>query len=85
MEDVHGRCTCTAMARTYQEECSYLEQLSPCSFKIKKGFVPNMKVRLSQYYVEALVFFACVDQGGRECAPPIFRLYTWYCQTETLS
>ena len=32
------------MARSYQEECSYLEQMSPCSFRIKKGFVPNMNV-----------------------------------------
>ena len=34
------------MARTYEEECSYLEPVSSCSFRIKKGFVPNMNVRL---------------------------------------
>ena len=32
------------MARSYQDECSYLEQLSSCSYRIKKGFVPNMNV-----------------------------------------
>ena len=32
------------MARSYDDECSYLERLSSCSYRIKKGFVPNMKV-----------------------------------------
>lgn len=32
------------MSRTFQEECSFLEQVSNCSFRIKKGFVPNMNV-----------------------------------------
>ena len=32
------------MSRTFHEECSFLEQVSNCSFRIKKGFVPNMKV-----------------------------------------
>lgn len=33
------------MARTYAEECAYLEKLSDCSYRIKKGFVPNMNVK----------------------------------------
>ncbi|XP_064399423.1 RNA-splicing ligase RtcB homolog [Halichondria panicea] len=33
-----------ATVRTYAEECSYLEKVSDCSYRIKKGFVPNMKV-----------------------------------------
>lgn len=37
-------CAIEAMARSYSEECNYLEQISPCCYKIKKGFVPNMKV-----------------------------------------
>lgn len=32
------------MARTYADECAYLEKLSDCSYRIKKGFVPNMNV-----------------------------------------
>ncbi len=36
------------MARTYAEECSYLEKLSDCSYRIKKGFVPNMNVSACQ-------------------------------------
>ncbi|CAF0804248.1 unnamed protein product [Brachionus calyciflorus] len=32
------------MTRTYQEELEYLEQINPYSWRIKKGFVPNMKV-----------------------------------------
>ena len=33
-----------AAVRTYDEECSYLEKVSNCAYRIKKGFVPNMKV-----------------------------------------
>ncbi len=32
------------MSRSYQEELSYLERLNDYSWRIKKGFVPNMKV-----------------------------------------
>ncbi|RNA04936.1 tRNA-splicing ligase -like protein [Brachionus plicatilis] len=32
------------MTRTYQEELQYLEQINPYSWRIKKGFVSNMKV-----------------------------------------
>lgn len=32
------------MVRSYDEEVKFLERLSPCSWRIKKGFVPNMKV-----------------------------------------
>ena len=30
--------------RSYKEECSFIERLDQSSFRIKKGFVPNMKV-----------------------------------------
>lgn len=33
------------MTRTYQDELQYLEQINPYSWRIKKGFVPNMKVK----------------------------------------
>lgn len=32
------------MSRGFAEECSYLEPVSDCSIRIKKGFVPNMNV-----------------------------------------
>jgi hypothetical protein len=30
--------------RTYAQEMSYIEKVSECCYRIKKGFVPNMKV-----------------------------------------
>lgn len=30
--------------RTYDEECKYLEKISSCAYRIKKGFVDDMKV-----------------------------------------
>ena len=32
------------MSRSYQEELNYLEKLNDFSWRIKKGFVPNMNV-----------------------------------------
>ena len=32
------------VVRTYQEELSYLEKIATSTWRIKKGFVPNMKV-----------------------------------------
>lgn len=34
------------MPRTYDEERKYIERLNPVSWKIEKGFVPNMNVSL---------------------------------------
>lgn len=34
------------MARTYDEEIKYVEKIGPVQWKIKKGFVPNMKVKI---------------------------------------
>jgi hypothetical protein len=31
--------------RTFEEEMKYIEKISECCYRIKKGFVPNMKVR----------------------------------------
>ena len=42
------------MGRTYNEELKYLEKVSANSWKIKKGFVPNMKVRDYFVYAEFL-------------------------------
>jgi tRNA-splicing ligase RtcB len=32
------------MIRSYDEELKYLEKINDYSWRIKKGFVPNMKV-----------------------------------------
>ena len=34
------------VVRSYDEELKYLERITPTSWRIKKGFVPNMNVRL---------------------------------------
>ncbi len=55
-----------ATVRTYAEECSYLEKVSDCSYRIKKGFVPNMKVKQQvvwckgHIYCTTLIFFSCL-------------------------
>ncbi|CAJ0574322.1 unnamed protein product, partial [Mesorhabditis spiculigera] len=38
------------MPRTYDEECGFIERLTPTKFKIKQGFVPNMNVE-GRFYV----------------------------------
>ncbi|CAI4222410.1 unnamed protein product [Auanema sp. JU1783] len=47
------------MPRTFEEECDYIERLSSVKFRIKEGFVPNMKVE-GRFYVnknlEGLMF-----------------------------
>ena len=35
------------MSRSYQEELNYLERINEYSWRIKKGFVPNMRVSAS--------------------------------------
>ena len=32
--------------RTFEQEMAYIEKVSNCCYKIKKGFVPNMRVRV---------------------------------------
>jgi hypothetical protein len=36
------------VVRTYDEELQYLERLNAWTWRIKKGFVPNMKVILQR-------------------------------------
>jgi hypothetical protein len=48
-----------AMARTYDEELKFLEKVSSTGWRIKKGFVPNMKVEGFFYvndHLEGLMF-----------------------------
>ena len=32
------------VVRSYEEECQFIEKLTPYSYRIKKGFQPNMNV-----------------------------------------
>ena len=32
------------VVRTYEDECQFIEKLTPYSYRIKKGFQPNMNV-----------------------------------------
>jgi len=34
----------SSAVRTYDEEMKFIERITPYSWRIKKGFVPNMKV-----------------------------------------
>jgi len=36
------------MSRSYQEELNYVERINDYSWRIKKGFVPNMNVNITQ-------------------------------------
>ena len=38
------------VVRTYDEDVKYLERLTPYSWRIKKGFQPNMKVCIDFTY-----------------------------------
>ena len=71
-----ARYKMAAAVRTYDEECSYLEKVSNCAYRIKKGFVPNMKVccinshalGLTLNIIFKIFFFSCnhvTDTGGR--------------------
>ncbi|ELU11594.1 hypothetical protein CAPTEDRAFT_212641 [Capitella teleta] len=42
------------MPRSYEEELNFIERLTPHSWKIKKGFVPNMNVEGIFYVNENL-------------------------------
>ena len=53
------------VVRTYDEEQEYIERVNSHKFKIKKGFVPNMKVD-GYFYVnkrlESLMFQELQDE-----------------------
>ena len=48
--------------RTFDQECGYLEKVTKCAYRIKKGFVPNMNVRVSVLFpsLRAYECLACV-------------------------
>ena len=43
------------MVRSYNDELNYLEKISGNAWRIKKGFVPNMKVNC-EFVAHALVY-----------------------------
>uniref|UniRef100_A0A061QWI7 RNA-splicing ligase RtcB homolog n=1 Tax=Tetraselmis sp. GSL018 TaxID=582737 RepID=A0A061QWI7_9CHLO len=43
-----------SVVRTYEEECEYIEKVNDYEYKIKIGFVPNMKVPGTYYVNQAL-------------------------------
>lgn len=56
------------VVRTYEEELSYIERISDCCWRIKKGFQPNMNVEGCFYVnkrLEALMF----EELRNSCRP----------------
>ncbi|KAL3852108.1 hypothetical protein ACJMK2_015792 [Sinanodonta woodiana] len=54
------------VVRTYQEELSYLEKMTPNSWRIKKGFVPNMNVE-GIFYVNDSLERLMFDELKQSC------------------
>ncbi|CAL1263066.1 unnamed protein product [Larinioides sclopetarius] len=54
--------------RTYNEELQYLEKISPVSWRIKKGFVSNMKVE-GIFYVNSHLEKLMFDELRNFCRP----------------
>ncbi|CAN8001727.1 unnamed protein product [Ixodes hexagonus] len=54
--------------RSYNEELSYLEKMTPVSWRIKKGFVPNMKVE-GIFYVNSLLEKLMFEELRNACRP----------------
>ena len=56
------------VVRSYEDECSYIERINSHSYRIKKGFQPNMNVEGVFYvnsYLEKLMF----DELRNACRP----------------
>uniref|UniRef100_A0A131Z1G4 RNA-splicing ligase RtcB homolog n=2 Tax=Rhipicephalus TaxID=426455 RepID=A0A131Z1G4_RHIAP len=54
--------------RSYNEELGYLEKMTPVSWRIKKGFVPNMKVE-GIFYVNNLLEKLMFEELRNSCRP----------------
>jgi len=52
--------------RSYEEESTYIENVGPCKYKIKEGFVPNMKVP-GVFYVNDSLKEACFEELEKFC------------------
>lgn len=56
------------VVRTYEEECSYLERISAHSWRIRKGFQPNMNVE-GVFYVNDALERLMFDELKNACQP----------------
>ena len=56
------------VVRSYDDECGYLERLSPNSWRIKKGFQPNMNVE-GVFYVNSHLEKLMFDELRNACRP----------------
>ena len=45
------------VVRSYEEECQFIEKLTPYSYRIKKGFQPNMNVEGIFYVNQVFLSF----------------------------
>ncbi len=66
------------MVRSYNEELTYLEKISNCSWRVKKGFVPNMKVRnIKVIHPGANFWMQSVSHNGTNRWCTRTWLFTW--------
>ena len=56
------------VVRSYEEECAYLERLTSHSWRIKKGFQPNMNVE-GIFYVNDKLEKLMFDELKNACRP----------------
>ena len=56
------------VVRSYEEECGYLERLTSHSWRIKKGFQPNMNVE-GIFYVNDKLEKLMFDELKNACRP----------------
>ena len=56
------------VVRSYDEELKYLERLTPHSWRIKKGFQPNMNVE-GIFYVNSSLERLMLDELRNSCRP----------------
>ncbi|KAL7672208.1 hypothetical protein ACOME3_007102 [Neoechinorhynchus agilis] len=54
------------MSRSFDQELAFIEQISDCSFRIKKGFVANMKVE-GMFYVNDRLKKLLFDELRNSC------------------
>lgn len=54
------------MPRTYQEELKFIERIDDYSFRIKKGFVPNMQVE-GEFFANSRLQYLMFDELKNHC------------------
>lgn len=64
------------MVKTYEQECSYIRQVSPVKYVIDKGFVDSMNV-VGEFYVNDRLKPLLFDEVGRARAMTTLRPGRW--------